>query len=576
MRIILGALVTALLFPVVSFSQSAPSQINFRAPVDFPMRLSGTFGEWRSGHFHAGIDIKTYEQTGKAVRMIADGHISRIKIRTGGYGKAIYITHNNGYTSVYAHLKTFNRTINNYIRKLQLKKKSYEIDISVPEYRLYYNKGDIIAYTGNSGYSMGPHLHFEIRETKNQRPVNPLYFGFDIPDDIPPTLLGMKVYQNENKFAHAFENEYDLEVQDGKYRLKSKSDTLKVKGKVSFGIGAFDKLNDTPNPDGVYKIRLLKNDTAVFTWTADRFSFYETRYINSFIDYGEYVESGKRYARTRIDPHNRLSMYEISKDKGQYSIPADSTVRFEYQVSDYFGNTSSIGFFVKGMPNTAYNSSSPLFEGDSLILKPSKNYNFKLKDLSIEFPGRSFYRNTVFHVNKKTPDSIKPYPLYSIGSEKEPVHRYFTFKTDNHSISDSLLHKAVWGRYDDEDGFKPISSQKEGAFLVGVTRNFGLYSIRVDTVAPSIELLGFKENDTISKKDQNKLTFKIKDELSGISDYDVYINDKWVIAAYDAKNDLLTYHFDEFLELGKNRIKIKLEDLKSNIYEKNFELLIKK
>jgi len=576
MRITLGALVTALLLPLVTISQSAPSNINFRDPVDIPMRLSGTFGELRSGHFHAGIDIKTYEQTGKAVRMIADGHISRIKIRSGGYGKALYVTHNNGYTSVFAHLKTFNRTINKYIRKLQLKKKSYEIDVAVPEYRLYYKKGDIIAYTGNSGYSMGPHLHFEIRETRNQKPVNPLYFGFDIKDDIPPTLQGLKVYQNENTLAHSSENEYDLELQNGKYRLKTENDTLQVKGKVSFGIRAFDKLNDTPNPDGVYKIRLLKNDTAVFTWTADRFSFYETRYINSFIDYGEYVASGKRYARTTVDPYNRLSMYEISKDQGQYNIPADSVVRFEYQVSDYFGNTSSIGFSIQGSAALAEDSSEFIPAGDSTILKPTEKYDFTLDELSVVFPRRSVYRNTILHVDKKMPDSIIPYPLYSIGNEKEPVHKYFTLKCDNHSVSDSLLKKAVWGRYDDEDGFKPISSQKQGSYLVGVTRKFGLYSIKIDTVAPSVELMGFKEGDTISKNQQAELAFKIKDELSGISDYDVYINDNWVIAAYDAKNDVLTYHFDEFLELGKNTIKLRIEDLKSNIHEKSFDLFIKK
>ncbi len=575
MRKVFGLFVLVVLLATLSFSQSTSKNITFRAPVDFPMRLSGTFGELRSGHFHAGIDIKTYEQTGKVVRMIDDGHISRIKIRAGGYGKAIYVTHNNGYTSVFAHLKTFNRTINKYIRKLQLKKESYEIDVAVPKYRLYYKKGDIIAYTGNSGYSMGPHLHFEIRETRNQRPVNPLYFGFDIKDDIPPALLGLKVYQNENAFADSSQKEYELEGQSGKYKLKSKSDTLKVKGKVSFGISAIDKLNDTPNPDGVYKIRLLKNDTAVFTWTADRFSFYETRYINSLIDYGEYQDTKRRFVRSEIDPYNKLSMYERVRNQGLYSISKDSVAHFHYQVSDYFGNTSEIDFYVKNVDNQTRECLTISSNSDSVIINPSKGKMIKIGDLSVKFPKHAFYRETIFFAEKHLPDSIKPFPLFHLGDRKEPVHKYFTIKTDAHSVNDSLLNKALWGRYDKEDGFEAVKSKKSKGALIGTIRKFGMYGIKIDTVPPIVDIQNLNKNDTISLKKEDAFRFKMKDHLSGIADYDLYLNNNWVIGEYDAKNDLLIYRFDEFLKKGKNTLKLEVKDEKDNVSVKTYDFVIK-
>jgi len=549
----------------LSFSQSSSSDISFRSPVDFPMRLSGTFGELRSGHFHSGIDIKTYEQTGKVVRAISDGYISRIKITSGSYGKALYVTHNNGYTSVFAHLKTFNRTINKYVRRLQLKKRSYEIDVSVPKYRLYYKKGDIIAYTGNSGYSMGPHLHFEIRETATQKPVNPLYFGFDIKDDIAPKIYSIKIYENESKYGFASEKIYDLQNKNGEYFLKVNSDTIDINGKVSFGIRAIDKLNNTPNPDGVYRIRLKKQDTVVFSWHADQFSFYETRYINSLIDYNEYQKSKNKFVRTKLDEYNRLSMYEMVKENGQFFIPKDSVVQFTYQVSDYHGNTSEVDFYIRQTCDHRDTTLQPEILGkDSILLDPSQKHNLLMEDLQIEFPAMSFYRETLLHVEKSLPDSAQPFPVYSIGNKGEPVHKYFTIKADRFNVADSLLDRAVWGRYDKEGDFEWIKSERTGSFLKGITRNFGVYSIKIDTIPPEIDFLNIKEARKINGNEQNTIRIEVKDKLTGIDEYEIFLNGKWVIAEYDAKNDELIYRFDKFLKKGENKIKVRVTDNKGN------------
>ena len=563
MQRIFSVFITFLTLSTLSFSQSAPPQIRFRSPVDFPIRLSGTFGELRSGHFHAGIDMKTYEQTGKVVKAIADGYISRIKISAGGYGKTLYVTHNNGYTSVFAHLKTFNRTINKYVRRLQLKKKSYEMDVSVPRHRLYYNKGDIIAYTGNSGYSMGPHLHFEIRETDSQKPVNPLYFGFEVQDDIPPIIHSIKVYPEKKRLGPPSGKIFECFGKDGNYSLNN--DTITITGsKVSLGIRTIDKLNNTPNHDGVYKIRLLQNDTVVFAWSADRFSFYETRYINSLIDYNEYRNSDKRFVRTKLDPFNSLSMYETVKENGAFSLPVDSLTHFEYQVSDLAGNRSSVDFFINPK-DPVRQSKRPFVSGeDSVLLEPDTKHHLKMQDLQLEFPREAFYRETLFYVNKRTPDSLKPFALYTIGDSGEPLHKYFTIKTDSLNIADSLLKKAVWGRFDEEDGFEWKKTRLEKEKLSGVTRDFGLYTIKIDTVAPGIEFLNVTNDQSINGKEQNTVRIKIKDTLTAIKNYEVFLNDKWVIAEYDAKEDELVYRFDQFLKEGENHLKVRVEDVKGN------------
>lgn len=551
----------------MSYTQSSLPEPRFRSPVDFPVRLSGTFGELRSGHFHSGIDIKTYEQTGKVVKMIADGYISRIKISSGGYGRALYVTHNNGYTSVYGHLLKFNRTIDKYVRKIQKREQSYEIDVTVPKYRLFYHKGNIIAYTGNSGYSMGPHLHFEIRETDTQKPVNPLYFGFDVEDDIPPTLYGLKIYENTNGF-YPRERHFDVKERNGRYSLEGVNDTINISGDVSFGIRAIDKLNDAPNPNGVYHIRLLRSDSVVWSWKADRFSFYETRYINSLIDYREFKKSKSRFVRTKIDPFNALSMYEKADKSGQYKVRKDSVTHFEFQVSDYAGNTSALPFFVR---RDSLELPTPVgLYGDSALLSPEKSHELDLKGLALHFPREAFYGKTLFYVHKIAPDSTYPFPVYTIGDEGLPVHRYFTLSIDMDTISAKLRNKSVWGRYDEEDGFSWIDTSVENGKLKGMAREFGVYSLKVDTVPPKVNFIDLVDNQVL-KSLPEEVNIEVRDSLTTIDEYDVFLNDKWVIAEYDAKNDRLIYRFDEEPRKGRNVLKVKVIDKAGNRREREIQ-----
>lgn len=540
------------------FAQGDSEKVNFRSPVDFPMFLSGTFAELRSGHFHSGIDIKTYEQEGKKVFAIADGYISRIKISSGGYGKALYVTHANGYTSVFAHLSSYNRTINAFVREQQLKQKSYEVDICVEKDNLFYKKGDIIAYTGNSGHSMGPHLHFEIRETLSQKPVNPLNFGFKVKDNIPPTIYGVKVYSQNHS---AFHNEtVDVKrVSKGKYHPVK--DTINAFGDISFGINTIDMLDDTPNHDGVYSVKLFVDDSLLFAWTAEKFAFNETRYINSFIDYAEYKISKRRFMRTKKDFNNNLDMYSYIHNSGEITLDTNEIKSIRYEIKDVFDNTSICDFVVKGekAPDSILNK-----ENDSSItLDWKKSHSLDFNGFKIDFKKNSFYHDIDFSFSCDSVDKIGE--VFSISKNTMPVQKYFRFSVPQNSIPDSIIYKALWMEWDGEE-YSSVKTEVKNRRIIAKTRVFGNYVIMYDTLAPEIEFVTPLKH--YSSENSNVVSCVITDSLSGIKSYNGYLNNKWIIMEYDEKNDLLTYHFDEFVKKGKNLLLVEVEDEKGNVFEK--------
>jgi len=543
--------ITLLLISTFTGISQPPGKKNlFRSPVDFGMYLSGTFGELRGGHFHAGIDIKTYEQTGKAVKMIADGYISRIKISSTGYGKTLYVTHRNGYTSVFAHLRGFNRTITDYAEKIQKDRKRYTFDVSVPKDRLYYRRGNIIGYSGNSGYSFGPHIHFEIRDTKSQKPVNPLQFGFKVKDKMPPKMRYLKVYDADGGIAYRLDHQ-----SPGHYTLPA-PDTLQIAGNVSFGVEAIDMLDGAPNQNGVYSMKVFKNDTLKFFWKADAFSFYETRYINAFIDYAEYVSSGRKFMQTRRLPNNSLSMYHLIEEEGSYTTLPGELATWKIRVADFRGNASEVSFVTKTSKALLRLRDESIAD---YVLSPFHPHTIAMHSLEVKFPENSFYDSVPFSIERKGIDTLNT--AYKIGDRHFPVHRRFSLITDSIPYPDSLHSKALWGIYNEDDQeLEPVSSTLSDNKLIATPRRFGLYTMTVDTVPPEITWpplsKAFAQGDT--------LTIAIEDDFSGVMDYALYLNKEWVIAEYDAKNDALIYVVKDSLPAGEHTLRCIANDYKDN------------
>jgi hypothetical protein len=309
-----------------SFAQLRFDTLNWAPPVDIPIFLAGNFAELRSGHFHAGIDIKTRGHEGYKIYAVQKGYVSRIKVAPDGYGQSVYITHPDGYTSVYGHLREFNIQIGRYVRKAQYEKESFAVDLFLNPDEIPVNKGDVIGLSGNSGSSGGPHLHFEIRDTRSARPMNGLFLGYKIEDNLPPLMFNLYVYpygdasevKGKNKKATI-----TLNPAKGKYKPDG-PDTIEVSGTIGLGIKADDFLNGSSNRCGVYRFNLFQEDSLCFEMQFDGFSFAETHYVSSMLDYAEYVQNNVKAYKLYIEPNNKLSVYKSFQQNGLLKIAEDS------------------------------------------------------------------------------------------------------------------------------------------------------------------------------------------------------------------------------------------------------------
>ena len=316
--------------------------------MDIRLLLSGTFGEIRANHFHSGIDIKTGGVEGAAVYAIADGYVSRIKVSAFGYGKAIYVTHPNGYVSVYGHLNRYNKTIGDYVRSEQYRQENFEIELFPAEGTLPVRKGEIIAYSGNSGSSGGPHLHFEIRDGATQKIINPLLFGYEVKDIYKPKITSIKIYPEDASSrvnGSGKSIRYLVEGWGTEHRLAN-SPVIRLSGNISFAIQVHDQQNDTDNKNGPYSVTLFIDSVEVFRFKMEIFAFDETRYVNSMLDYEEYVRNNVRLQRTKIDPGNKLGIYDEVMNKGVFRFNDTLTHLLRYEVSDVAGNIASLSFRV--------------------------------------------------------------------------------------------------------------------------------------------------------------------------------------------------------------------------------------
>ena len=519
----------------------------FKSPVDFPLSLSANFGELRSNAFHAGIDIRTGGVTGKEVLAAADGFVYRILVSPVGYGRALYIEHPNGYATVYGHLDQFNEEIEAYVKNEQYKQQSFSVNLSPPRGKFHFNQGELIGYSGNTGSSFGPHLHFEIREAATQRPVNPLLFSFDIRDNLPPVLYTLAVYpMNHNSFVNGKSEPLYLPLKGarGKYRLQNNT-PVEVYGDIGFGIEVTDFLNDSPNRCGAWSVELLLDDRSVYRHELTRFSFGELRYINSHIDYAEKITNRRDIQRTFLQPNNRMSIYDHHVNRGIGMFYSEGKTEVGVIVKDAYKNRTELSFRVKTMfPEQTDLPPPPRPHNFAMLMRYDQPNRYSGSNVSVSIPAGALYDDLLFELTSSPPVRGSLTPVYHIHNIFTPVHLNYSLSIAAGDIPCHLRDKALIVNLNNNNNSpSPVNSRWSDGYIHGQTNLFGKFTIMADTIPPVIEPRNISHGRNMSN--QRVISFTVKDDLSGIKTYTGYIDSEWVLFEFDPKNDHLFYIFDE-------------------------------
>ena len=511
----------------------------FVKPLEIPLILSGTFGELRTNHFHSGLDIKTQGRQGFNVHASAKGYVSRIKISHWGYGKVLYLTHPNGYTTVYAHLKKFAPKIEAYVKKYQYEKESFTLQLFPKADELVVEKNEIIAYSGNTGGSGGPHLHFEIR-SGNSNPINPMLFGIEIPDTRAPEIRAAVAYSfGDSSHVNQSNRVKELRI------LKNKNGSLttapiKAYGTIGFGINVIDKQNGALNNNGIFSLEMTVNGKKVYQHKVDTYAFSETRYINTLIDYGRFYKKRQRIQKCFVEPANKLSIYSNLVNNGYLQIHDSLSYIVKITAKDVKGNSRSLTIPVKGKKDTI------------LVRKKIKKtpYYFKAGEfnkitkgnVTVAFPKHSFYNDGYFNFEYKD-------PIVTLHDPSVPVHKNFTLTFDISNYPKARRKQLFIARKNNKGKLYYSSTRHKDDKIYTLSKTLGNYTVALDTVPPKIIPINFKNNQQLSKF--RYLKFRVSDKLSGVKFYRGEIDGKWVLLEYDAKKGLLTYDFNDKKLVGK-------------------------
>ena len=548
------------LFVCFIFAQDYPKHY-FSSPLGDKLNVSSNFGKIRPNHFHSGIDINTKLKSGINIYAVAKGYISRVKISSTGYGKAIYITHPNGFVSVYAHLSEIEKNVAAHVYKIQHQKKQFEVDLNFPPGKFPIQKGAIIGKSGNTGRSYGAHLHFEIRDEKSELALNPLLFDFNVPDNEAPIIHDIYLYRFLDELKYGYYHEKNLlDIHE--------NDTIFSFGKLGLGLELRDYLSKKKGNFDVYQLKLSVDDSLYFKYKFKRFAFNETNYINSFIDYSELRKSGKKIIKCYIEPNNKLNIYETSQT-GLFDFSDGQLHKLNILAADIKGNATSFVFYIKS--DSLQIQAPP--EKSTLVVKTidySKIDEFATDSFRIIFNENCLYDYLDFRYFVSQGHASNYSKYHYVHNPSIPLHNEATIEIMPCNFPQNLKNKALIAGVGPRGRAFSVGGKWNNGFLQTNISNFGTYFIAIDTILPTIEPFHYK---TKKKKKSNFLHFKIKDELSGIQEYVCFIDGEWILFEYDEKNNLISCNLpsENILE-GRHDLILWVRDKCNNltIYESEF------
>ncbi|WP_425659174.1 M23 family metallopeptidase [Tenacibaculum ascidiaceicola] len=532
-----------LVFCISGNAQNKYPQNYFSNPLKIPVVLAGTFGELRNNHFHSGVDIKTQGKEGIPIYAPADGYVSRIKVQQYGFGKALYITHPNGYTTVYAHLKRFEPNIQRYVKSIQYKKEKYSTgNLFLKSDKFPVKKGQIIGYTGDTGSSGGPHLHYEIRNTETEHIINPMHFGLTAKDDKHPTVQKLIAYPLSDDARinnSALESVISFKNNgNGNYVAEK----INASGTIGFGISVFDRLNGALNKNGIYSLEMKVNGKRVYYHDVETFSFAESKYINLLIDYKHYKKYRNRVQRTHKVRANRLSLYENLVNNGKIHIENGANYNIEIIAKDFKHNTSKVRIPVRGTTS-------------NLVFKQKDTTNYKIiatefnkfhqKNVTVAFPKNTFYEDCFIDFKVENGTAKIHEPII-------PLDKRYTLTFETSFLTEDQKQHVYIANVTNPRYPRYISTKKKIDKVYTTTKRLGSYALRFDTEKPTIQLYNFSNNQWISKN--KTLKVKIGDKETGIKNYRATIDGEWILMEYNHKKRILTYDFNDKKLVGSKHI----------------------
>ena len=548
-----GVNVSAQFFPAKNYPQQY-----FQWPVGAKTALAANFGELRPNHYHMGLDCKTDQKVNLPVYAAAAGYIARVKIEPAGFGRSIIINHPNGLSTLYAHLNDFYPALEKYIKDEQYKLQQWNATIMLPENLFPVNKGDFIAYSGNTGGSQGPHLHFEIRDTKTEKVLNPSLFDFPIPDTIAPNIIRLAVYDRRFSTYEQTPKIYPLKKIKGIY--KPITPIINVNSdKISFAITAYDRYTGSTNQNGIYTAVLYDNENAVSGFEMDSISYDETRYLNAHIDYKTRSSGGPFLEHLSRLPGYNNGIYKSNNTDGVILLEDTSIHSIKVLVADANGNNSTLEFSVKR--NADVEDIIPV--NKTVIFHPGYINVFENFNICFYLPENCIYDSFHFKYNEIVP--ARGGTIYQLHNTSVPLQTYFPVMIKaEYTTKDTgrIIMKRFSGSKED---YK--KAFYENGWYRSAFREFGNFQLLVDSIPPSVVPIGFRDGMNTTRL--GRIKFAVVDNTEEIKKFTALLDGNWLRFSNDKGRNFI-YEFDEHCSSGEHELVIIAEDLAGNKTEKKY------
>ncbi len=557
-----NTLFISLLMSICATAQKPSTPPRYIPPMDIPVQLSGNFMEPRSDHFHSGLDMRTEGREGIPVKAVADGYVSRIKISPWGYGKAVYIQHADGYTSVYGHLQRLEGKVGERCLAAHYAKKDFSIDIYPEKDEVVVKQGEVIGLSGNTGGSGGPHLHFELRRPGDQHAVDPEALGYDIPDNTRPEILGLRLYPlTDNSAVQPYPGAavgHAAQGANGSYSLKGVVPA--AYGTVGLAVHVVDRYDNSSAKFGVRQIELFVDSVAAFSTVLDHVDFDHNRYCNAHMDYALFKGRKMEYHRLYRLPNNKLKIYGKEPQQGRISLQPGRSHRIRVVTTDPNGNRSELRFELRGATEEEARAwPAPELEG-SLFRYDTEN-TLSEEGVSLTLPPLALYDDTYVRYQRAAAPKGALVPLHKLHEPLTPIQLNSTLRLDLPELPEATLDKALIVRVNNEGKVDAIGGQRAGRSISVNVRSFGNYTVMADSVPPTITSVDLKPD----MKGRRSFSLKISDDLSGIASYTGELDGKWVLMEYEPKTKTLTHTFDRFSQgSGKRSFQLKVVDERGN------------